>query len=586
MKIRVQFRRGSSTAWSATNVTLAAGEVGFETDTSKLKFGDGVTPWSELPYANLSSVGSVFSVDTGNGLLGGPISTVGTISLDKNYVATLEDTQTISNKTFGSTLEYLTSISTSSTMLTLDLSQGPSYYITINSNITDVEFINKPTFNQLAYFTIIIRNPASYTFAWPSSVHWPNNVVPTLSTNNREDIYYLVTLDGGSTFYATTLGAKYNNPSMPITQNAKLSQQFQFMFGAAVAISDDGNYAAVSTDYNSNALDLPVPSKIFIFHLTNGIWLLQATIYAPNLNAVRFGHTMALSSDGSLLVVGDPDDTADGIKAGTAYVYRREQEAWSLLTKLDPADPAAGKQYGMSVTMNENATTIFVGAPGSPGSGVVGSVYKFDLINNVWSETTKITQQANIQNTLFGYSIRTSALGDYIAIGAPTSNQAHIYNKVGSVWVRQFTLFPTNAPAISRFGTVVRLSGDGNFCLVSDPNGGIGGYVIAYGRSDTNWVQLQIITESHQNIGNRFGQSMDISYDGVRSIMCADGANQNTGRGYAYTRNGLAYDEDMVFGPSDAAAGIRFGFSSSMSSDGSTIIASAPDANAAYIFTK
>ena len=585
MKIRVQFRRGSSTAWSATNVTLAAGEVGFETDTSKLKFGDGMTSWAELPYANLSSVGSVFSVNTGNGLLGGPIDTVGTISLDRNYVATLEDTQTISNKTFGSTLEYLTSISTDESTLTLDLSQGPDYYITINDNINNVEFINKPTFNQLAYYTIIIRNPAAYTFTWPSSVHWPNNTTPTLSTNNREDIYYLVTMDGGTTFYATTLGARYNNPNIPITQNAKLSQ-LGFMFGSTVAISEDGLYAAISTDYNQNALDLPVPSKIFIFHLTNGIWLLQATIYAPNLNAVRFGHTMALSLDGSLLVVGDPDDTADGIKAGTAYVYRREQEAWSLLTKLDPADPAAGKQYGMSVTMNENATTIFVGAPGSPGSGVVGSVYKFDLINNVWSETTKISQQANIQNTLFGYSIKTSALGDYIAIGAPSSNQAHIYNKVGSVWVRQFTLFPTNAPALSRFGTVVRLSGDGNFCLVSDPNGGIGGYVIAYGRSDTNWVQLQIILESHQNIGNRFGQSMDVSYDGIRCIICADGANQNTGRGYAFVRNGLAYDEDMVYGPSDAAAGIRFGYSSSMSSDGSTIITSAPDANAAYIFTK
>jgi hypothetical protein len=69
-------------------------------------------------------------------------------------------------------------------------------------------------------------------------------------------------------------------------------------------------------------------------------------------------------------------------------------------------------------------------------------------------------------------------------------------------------------------------------------------------------------------------------------VIGADGNNENTGRAYAFSRNGLAYDEDAVFGPSDSAGGIRFGYATSMSSDGSTTVSSAIDANAAYIFIK
>ena len=46
----IQIRRGSAAAWTAANPTLASGEWGTETDTSKVKLGDGATPWTLLPY--------------------------------------------------------------------------------------------------------------------------------------------------------------------------------------------------------------------------------------------------------------------------------------------------------------------------------------------------------------------------------------------------------------------------------------------------------------------------------------------------------------------------------------------------------
>jgi hypothetical protein len=46
----MQQRRGSASQWTTANTVLAAGEIGFETDTSKFKIGDGVTEWNDLPY--------------------------------------------------------------------------------------------------------------------------------------------------------------------------------------------------------------------------------------------------------------------------------------------------------------------------------------------------------------------------------------------------------------------------------------------------------------------------------------------------------------------------------------------------------
>lgn len=45
-----QFKKGVASRWETVNPILAAGEPGFVTDENKLKVGDGVTPWNDLPY--------------------------------------------------------------------------------------------------------------------------------------------------------------------------------------------------------------------------------------------------------------------------------------------------------------------------------------------------------------------------------------------------------------------------------------------------------------------------------------------------------------------------------------------------------
>ncbi len=50
MATRMQQRRGTAAQWTAANPTLAAGEIGFETDTVKFKVGNGSSAWASLKY--------------------------------------------------------------------------------------------------------------------------------------------------------------------------------------------------------------------------------------------------------------------------------------------------------------------------------------------------------------------------------------------------------------------------------------------------------------------------------------------------------------------------------------------------------
>lgn len=48
--VNIKLRRGTAAEWTASNELLSLGEPGFEKDTRKLKIGDGITLWNDLPY--------------------------------------------------------------------------------------------------------------------------------------------------------------------------------------------------------------------------------------------------------------------------------------------------------------------------------------------------------------------------------------------------------------------------------------------------------------------------------------------------------------------------------------------------------
>lgn len=52
MAFQIQMRRGTAAEWTSSNPVLATGEFGYETDTGKLKVGNGTSAWSVIAYVN------------------------------------------------------------------------------------------------------------------------------------------------------------------------------------------------------------------------------------------------------------------------------------------------------------------------------------------------------------------------------------------------------------------------------------------------------------------------------------------------------------------------------------------------------
>lgn len=50
MVYEIRFRKGPSNLWAARNPVLGLGEPGYESDTGKMKIGDGVHAWLAIPY--------------------------------------------------------------------------------------------------------------------------------------------------------------------------------------------------------------------------------------------------------------------------------------------------------------------------------------------------------------------------------------------------------------------------------------------------------------------------------------------------------------------------------------------------------
>jgi len=65
MATRMQQRRATAAQWTSVNPVLAAGEIGFETDTNKFKIGNSVNAWDTLDYfASATAFATESYVDT------------------------------------------------------------------------------------------------------------------------------------------------------------------------------------------------------------------------------------------------------------------------------------------------------------------------------------------------------------------------------------------------------------------------------------------------------------------------------------------------------------------------------------------
>jgi hypothetical protein len=95
MAFRIQIRRDVALKWSINNPILLDGEIGYETDTTYIKIGDGTTYWNDLSYWTGGVTGAGLIIKKGGATILSPTNTIN-FSDDFNVSVTTSTEATIS----------------------------------------------------------------------------------------------------------------------------------------------------------------------------------------------------------------------------------------------------------------------------------------------------------------------------------------------------------------------------------------------------------------------------------------------------------------------------------------------------------
>jgi len=98
----------------------------------------------------------------------------------------------------------------------LNLTDANSFKIALSQN-SDILFSNVPTGADTMIWTItIVQGSSAYTVTYPTNVHWPGGIKPTLSSaSGAIDQFVFMKTGGSSNIYGFTVGQDIKAPASP-----------------------------------------------------------------------------------------------------------------------------------------------------------------------------------------------------------------------------------------------------------------------------------------------------------------------------------------------------------------------------------
>jgi len=366
-------------------------------------------------------------------------------------------------------------------------------------------------------------------------------------------------------------------------------------FGYSVALSADGSTLAVGAYGEDSAATgthgvtpgdgagAPNSGAVYVFTRSAGTWSQQAYVKAGNTGADdQFGNSVALSADGGTLAVGaywedsaatgthvvTPGDGAGATNSGAVYVFTRSAGAWSQQAYVKASNTGADDQFGFSVALSADGSTLAVGAywedsaatgthvvtPGDgAGASNSGAVYVFTRSAGTWSQQAYVKASNTGATDYFGWSVALSADGSTLAVGAhwegsaatgthvvtpgagagaSNSGAVYVFTRSAGTWSQQAYVKASNTGANDQFGRSIALSADGGTLAVGaywedsaaagihvvTPGDGAGasesGAVYIFTRSAGTWSQQAYVKASNTGAGDLFGWSVALSGDG------------------------------------------------------------------------
>jgi len=308
-------------------------------------------------------------------------------------------------------------------------------------------------------------------------------------------------------------------------------------------------------------------------------------------NQGHSGNSVALSGDGSTMIVGAPYESggATGINgnqednsayaSGAVYVFVRQGGSWVQQAYLKASNTGQSDHFGASVAVSRDGNTVAVTAhwEASAATGIngnqrdksirqAGAVYVFTRMGTTWAQQAYVKASNTGRSgegdlpgdgDQFGYSVALSGDGSTMAVGAIAEDSA-----------------------------AQQINGD-----QKDDSQQTAGAVYVYARTGATWTQQAYVKGSHVETGDMFGFAVALDFSGNTLVASAfdergsgrginvphDNRANGSGALYVFSRRGGAWSQDAYIKGSRTEATDQLGYSVAVSDDGNTIASGAGD---------
>lgn len=345
------------------------------------------------------------------------------------------------------------------------------------------------------------------------------------------------------------------------------------MLGVSVAISNDGRILAVGAPHNDATIGHPTHTsgkgkvRVYLYDVDN--WK-QLGLDIVGGHDDYSGQSVSLSADGYTLIVGSPLSRENGIQSGRVTAYNYNGTDWDQLGDSIYGEQSFGR-FGYSTASSSDGKTIIIGGPFSDHNGPnTGSVKAFHFNGTDWNQLGH-RLDGDINDIYFGHSVSISDDGNTIAIGAPESlNQnkrgsVEVYHFDGNDWILQGDVL---IGYFDSSGASVSLSSDGKTIAIGAPLGSPNKVRIYY-FNGISWIQVGN-NISGDGVFDKFGYSLSLSSDGTTVAIGAPRNGGKKGQVKIYKYNGAEWKQvgDDLSGES---TNDNFGKSIAITEDGKSV---------------
>ena len=253
---------------------------------------------------------------------------------------------------------------------------------------------------------------------------------------------------------------------------------YGFWSGFSVAVNSTGSIIAFGAPKDDNVNIDNGSVKVFKqqFYSVADSWQLIGN-FAGEASGDNFGWSVALNSTGDTLAIGAPFNDGGGGEASghvRVYKYSGTGTSWSKLG-LD-IDGVPASQAGFSVALDNSGTILAIGnIEDSTFSNKAGVVKTYLFNGSAWNQYGDTIKGS--ADDLAGYSVSLNQTGDVLSVGFPFKDSGNkvdtgatqIYKVRDSKWLKFYPRIPGRTPT-EKSGWSNALSRSANKIIIGAPD--------------------------------------------------------------------------------------------------------------------